>query len=258
MDLTVPGYYKLREYLRRWHALRPVLAQTRDLVLGGPLRPAVIAYHRAVTRPTPIKTNTMPYVEPFSIEDAVSSLNEHGFAAGVSVTQNCVDKLLECYETNLVQSYDSPHRDHEFITQLACNERLVTVARQYLRAEPIFLESRLHSYNPGESNNPAYFHYDVADALSITFFVFLTDVDDEQAVTHKVVGGTHKTKTLKELWTHRLEDSEAYARYPDRVQTVMGKRGTAWFEDPVVFHKHGYVGKLRKTFSLQYSLHRER
>jgi len=235
-----------------------VLAQARDLVLGGPLRPAIIAYHRAVTRPKPIKTNTLPYVEPFSIEDAVRSLNENGFAAGVRVTQNCVDKLLECYETNLVQSYDSPHRNHDFITQLAGNERLVTVARQYLRAEPIFLESRLHCYNPGESNSPSYFHYDVADALSVTFFVFLTDVDDEQAVPHKVVGGTHKSKTLKELWTHRLEDSEAYTRYPDRVQTVMGKRGTAWFEDPVVFHKHGYVGKVRKTFSLQYSLHRER
>jgi hypothetical protein len=105
--------------LRRWQALRPVLAQARDLVLGGPLRPAIIAYHRAVTRAKPIKTNTLPHVEPFSIEDAVRSLNENGFAAGVRVTPNCVDKLLECSETNLVQSYDSPHRDHDFITQLA-------------------------------------------------------------------------------------------------------------------------------------------
>jgi hypothetical protein len=72
------------------------------------------------------------------------------------------------------------------------------------------------------------------------------------------VAGTHKTKTLKELWTHRLENSEAHARYPNRVHTIMGKRGTAWFEDPIAFHKHGYVGKLRKTFSLQYSLHRQR
>jgi hypothetical protein len=258
MELTVPGYYKLRQYLRRSQALRPLLAQARHLVLAGPLRPAIIAYHRAVARATPIKTNTLPYVEPFSIEDAVQSLNESGFAAGVRVTSDCVDKLLKCYETNLVQSYDSPHLDHEFITELAHNERLVTVARRYLGAEPIFLESRLHCYNPDGSNSPRYFHYDVADAMSVTFFVFLSDVEDEQAVTHQVVGGTHKAKTFQELWTHRLEDSRAYARYPDGVHTIMGKRGTAWFEDPVTFHKHGYVGKVRKTFSLQYSLHRQR
>jgi hypothetical protein len=97
----------------------------------------------------------------------------------------------------------------------------------------------------------------VADALSVTFFVFLSDVDDEQAVTHQLVSGTHRAKTLQELWTHRLEDSQAHARYPGPVHTIMGKHGTAWFEDPVVFHKHGYVGKLRKTFSWQYSLHRQ-
>ena len=258
MHLTVPGYYRLRGYLRRQQALRPLLAQVRHLVLAGPLKPALVAYHRAVTRSTPIKTNTLPYVEPFSIEHAVGSLHENGFAAGVRVTPACVDKLLECYETNLVQSYNDPHQDHDFITQLAHNERLVTVARLYLRAEPIFLESRLHWYKPGVSNNPGYFHYDVGDALTVSFFVFLTDVEDEQAVTHKVVAGTHRTKTLQELWTHRLEDSQAYARDPDRVHTIMGKRGTAWFEDTLAFHKHGYVGKFRKAFSVQYALHRQR
>jgi hypothetical protein len=258
MQLTLPGYYKLRGYLRRRQTLRPLLAQARHLVLAGPLRPAIIAYHRCVTRPTPIKTNSLPHVEPFSIENAARSLCENGFAAGVRVTPACVEKLLECYETNPVQSYIDPHRDHDFITQLAHNERLVTVARRYLRAEPILLESRLHWYEPGTSKNPTYFHYDVGDALSVTFFVFLSDVEDEHAVTHQVVAGTHKAKTFRELWTHRLEDSHAYARYPDRVHTIMGKRGTAWFEDPLAFHKHGYVGKFRKAFSLQYSLHRER
>jgi hypothetical protein len=257
MHLTVPGYYELREYLRRRQALRPLLAQARHLVLAGPLRRAIVAYHRCVTRPTPIKTNTLPYVEPFSIEDATRSLYENGFAAGVRVTPTCVDKLLECYETNPAQSYNNPHQDHDFITQLAYNERLVAVARRYLGSEPILLESRLHRYKPGAANNPTYFHYDVGDALSVTFFVFLSDVDDEQAVTHQVVAGTHRAKTLQELWTHRLEDSQAYARYPDRVHTIMGKRGTAWFEDPLAFHKHGYVGKFRKAFSLQYSLHRQ-
>jgi hypothetical protein len=33
----------------------------------------------------------------------------------------------------------------------------------------------------------------------------------------------------------------------------MGKRGTAWFEDPAYF-MHGYMGKSEKL-SLQYSLH---
>lgn len=257
MHLTVPGYYRLRGYLRQRQALRPLLAQARHLMLAGPLRPAIVAYHRAVTRPQPMNTNTLPYVEPFSIEQAVQSLYKNGFAPGIRVTPTCVDRLLECYATNPVQSYNNPHHDHDFITQLAYNEYLVTVARLYLKAEPIFLESRLHWYQPGVSNNPGYFHFDVGDALSLTFFVFLTDVDDEQAVTHQVVAGTHRTKTLQELWTRRLEDGQAHARYPDRVHTIMGKRGTAWFEDTLVFHKHGYVGKFRKAFSLQYALHRQ-
>ena len=255
---SIPGYYKVRAHLRRHKALRPLLAQTRNLLLAGPFRPALIAYYRAVTRSTPIQTNILPYVEPFSIEQAGRLLDEHGFASGMRVTPTCVDKLLECYATNPVQSYENPHHDHDFITQLVYNDRLVTVARLYLKAEPIFLGSRLHCYIPGTSNNPAYFHFDVGDMLSLTFFVFLTDVDDEQAVTHQVVAGTHKTKTLNELWTHRLDDDKAYARYPGCVHTIMGKRGTAWFEDTQAFHKHGYVGKLRKAFSVQYSLHRQR
>jgi hypothetical protein len=258
MQLTLPGYYKLRGYLRQQQNLRPLFAQARHLVLAGPLRPAIVAYHRCVTRTRPIRTNALPYVEPFSIEHAARSLSVNGFAAGVRVTAACVDKLLECYETNPVQSYNNPHLDHDFITQLAHNERLVTVARRYLRAEPIFLESRLHSYKPGVFKNPAYFHYDVGDALSVTFFIFLSDVEDEQAGTHLVVAGTHKAKTFRELWTHRLECSQAYIRYPNRVHTIMGKRGTAWFEDPHTFHKHGQVGTFRKAFSLQYSLHRQR
>jgi hypothetical protein len=258
MPLTLPRYYRVRAHLRRQKAVRCLLAQARHLVLAGPLRPALVAYYRAVTRVTPIQTNTLPYVEPFSIKRAVRSLDAHGFAPGVHVTPECVDKLLACYETNPVQSYDNPHHDHDFITQLAYNDRLVTVARGYLRAEPIFLASRLHCYRPGTSNNPTYFHFDVGDALSLSFFVFLTDVDDEQAVTHQVVAGTHKTKTLHELWTRRLDDEQAYARYPGHVHTIMGKRGTAWFEDTLAFHKHGSVGKFRRAFSVQYSLHRQR
>ena len=258
MPLTIPGYYKVRAHLRRQKALRLLLAQARHLLLAGPLRPALVAYYRAITRSTPIQTNTLPYVEPFSIEQAVRSINEHGFASGVQVTPAGVDKLLECYATNPVQSYTNPHYDHDFITQLACNDRLVAVARQYLGAEPILLETRLHCYTPGASNNPTYFHFDVGDTLSLSFFVFLTDVEDEQAVTHQVVAGTHKTKTLHELWTRRLDDDKAPVRYPGCVHTITGKRGTAWFEDTQTFHKHGYVGKLRKAFSVQYSLRRQR
>lgn len=257
MNWTLPGYYSIRRYLRRQAALRPLLAQTRNLILAGPLRPALIAYHRAVARSTPIKTNTLPYVEPFPVEQAKRALDEHGFTVGVSVPVTCVDKLLECYATNPVQNYLNPHHDYSFITQLVSNERLVTVARMYLGAEPVLLETRLHWYKPGTSGNPTYFHYDVGDALSVSWFVFLTDVDDEQSVTHQVVAGTHRTKTLKELWTRRLDYNQACARYPGRVHTIMGQRGTAWFEDPLVWHKHGYVGKFRKAFSVQYALHRQ-
>jgi hypothetical protein len=243
--------------LRRQAVLQPLLAQTRNLVLAGPLRPALVAYRRAIARPTPIPTNTLPYIEPFPLEQTMRALDEHGFVAGVSVIPTCVDKLLECYATNPVQNYLNPHHDHDFITQLVYNERLVTVARMYLGAEPVLLETRLHWYKPGASGNPTHFHFDVGDALSISFFVFLTDVDDEQSVTHQVVAGTHRTKTLQELWTRRLEDHQAHARYPGRVHTIMGKRGTAWFEDTLAFHKHGYVGKFRKAFSVQYSIHRQ-
>src|SRR5688500_20177047 len=99
------------------------------------------------------------------------------------------------------------------------------VARQYLRAEPIFLESRLHWYKPGASNNPPHFHYDVGDALSVSFFVFLSDVDDEQAVPHQVVAGTHRAKTLQELWTHRLEDSRSEERRVGKACRCRGSPG---------------------------------
>jgi hypothetical protein len=260
MQVITPTYYRLRGFLRRQEALGPIkpfLARSRNLVLAGPLRSNIVAYHRAVTRNKPMPTNTLPWVEPFDTARAAHELHANGFAAGMRVTDECVERLLKCYETKPVQSYNNPHRDHPFILEIARNERLVEVARQYLQAEPIFLESRLHSYTPGKSHNPPCFHYDAGDAASVTFFVFLTDVDDEMSVTHQVVAGTHRGKTFKELWTRELPDEVAPVRYPGRVHTIMGPRGTAWFEDTMTFHKHGYVGRLRKCLSLLYVLRRQ-
>jgi hypothetical protein len=257
---TTSAYYRLRSFVRHQEAfkpLKPIIGKSRNVILAGPLRPSIVAYHRAISRTKPMPTNALPWVEPFDTARAARGLHENGFATGMRVTGECVDRLLECYETKPVQSYDNPHRDHPFILELAQNERLVETARQYLQAEPIFLESRLHCYTPGKSNNPPCFHYDAGDAATVTFFVFLTDVEDEMSVTHQVVAGTHKGKTLKELWTRELPDEVAAARYPGRVHTVMGPRGTAWFEDTMTFHKHGYVGKVRKCLSLLYVLHRQ-
>lgn len=256
MRIALPRYYDIRRYLRSQRALHPLLGRTRNLILAGPLRPALVAYYRTTSRVRPMETNALPYVEPFSLEQAARSLEDDGFAVGMRVTDECVDKLLECYETNQVQSYVNPHLDHEFIRQLVANEQLVSVARSYLRAEPVLLETRLHWYRPGLSDNPTTYHYDVGDVISVTFFVFLTDVDDEHSVTHKVVAGTHRRKSMKELWTRSLREDLAEIRYPGRVHTITGKRGTAWFEDTQAFHKHGYVGKFRKAFSAQYAIHR--
>jgi hypothetical protein len=249
----VSAYHRARQCLRRRSAFRPALTRVRHLLLAGPLAPALVGYHRTVSRAPPIETNNLPHLEPFSIDQAVTSLRVSGFAAGVRVTPACVEQLLACYDSNPLARYDRPHADHRLIREIAHHESLVAVARSYLGAMPIFLNSRLFEYAAGLAP-PDCFHFDVDDVLSLTFFVFLSEVNDERGGSHEVVAGTHRTKSVGEIWTRRLDATDARARYANRIHRLVGAPGTAWFEDTRAYHRRGRVELPRRALSLQYSL----
>lgn len=248
---------QLKRRLQGHKSLRLALSRARRMILVGPIRPIIVGYYRKTSRPKPIKTAPFVDLGEFSHEDAVNGLRDNGIATGAMMSESSVDQLLECYASNPVSNYTNPHADHELVREIAADDRLIAVARDYLGAEPILLSSMFHTYDPATSSDADYYHFDVGDAMTMTFFVFLTDVDEEKGVTHELIRGTHRSKTIRELWDCTITDVDAESKYPGQVEIVAGKRGTAWFEDVIAFHKHGHVGQCRKMLSLQYSLHRQ-
>jgi len=195
-----------------------------------------------MSRARGIDTNDASHVEPFPVDDVVASLRRDGVAAGLRLSPATVDQLLNGGSTE------------RLIRDIAHSQRLVAVAQAYLGAPPIVLTSRVFENDAGLAASPS-FHFDVDDVLSLTFFVFLSDVDVESG-SHQVIAGTHVPKSLRQIWSRQLEEADVRRRFAGRVRCIAGPRGTAWFEDTKAYHRRGRVGRPRKVLSLHYSLRR--
>jgi len=99
------------------------------------------------------------------------------------------------------------------------------------------------------------FHFDVSDFRSLVLFVFLNDVDNEGG-PHCVIEGTHKNKTLSEIFGRQLDPKEAQRRFGDRAGLVTGPRGTAFFEDETAWHRRLSSNRPRLILNINYVMAR--
>jgi hypothetical protein len=100
------------------------------------------------------------------------------------------------------------------------------------------------------------FHYDILDFKSLTLFIYLTDITSESGA-HVIIEGTHKNKTVKELMKITLDDEVAQKKFGGRIRVILGKKGTAFFEETSTYHKVEACKTRRLILSIDYVLQRK-
>jgi hypothetical protein len=232
----------------------------RMIAITGPWHPLVLAFCRRYAnnpRIPPASPSPPLELDPPGI---AARLERDGWANGFRLPVAQVERILGFTEREPQQRYDDPHRHCDALRQVACDPKVLEVARRYLGAEPILFGSVI--WRSRGVKEPALcrdhifrFHFDVADVKSLVLFVYLSDVD-EQSGPHVVISGTHRHKPLWETARLYLDERTARDRFPGRIQVVTGGRGTAFFEEQTTYHKQAIPHKPRLMLAITYTLWR--
>ena len=100
-------------------------------------------------------------------------------------------------------------------------------------------------------NQTVFFHYDPGDFRALSFFFYLSPVDEESGA-HVLVPGTHGAKRMSQMFTSlSFSDDEIEEQYPEtRPVTICGNPGDGFAEDGFCFHK-ALCPKSRHRYMLQ-------
>ncbi|MGH7875388.1 MAG: hypothetical protein ACREQO_24610 [Candidatus Binatia bacterium] len=206
------------------------------------------------------------------VDKIANTIEDASYAHVGNLPKELVSQILNYCDVNKRISYWNPHYDCEAIRHIARNVDIVEIARKYLGTEPILWLTRLvwslpHAddaldlqssvHKEPEVYNPQGFHYDVNDFRSLTFFVYLTDVDDLDSGAHVVIEGTHQDKSIKEIKNRHLDENVAYKIYGDRIRPILGKKGTVFAEESSAYHKVAACRKRRLIMMVYYVLARQ-
>jgi hypothetical protein len=149
------------------------------------------------------------------------------------------------------------------VLDIATDPRLVDLAAAYLRCKPVFTGARaywsLSDPNADEkdfSHAAQRFHFDAEWPAFLKFFVYLTDVGEENGPL-SVVAGTHRSKPI---WRDgRIDEVELLDQHDlrDQERRMTGPAGTLIIADTAAFHRGVPVaGAPRLLMSFDYALTR--
>lgn len=264
------SYYHLRTLLHKSRGLLRFAQTVRGWWILGPLRPFAVHYYQRRGGNQPLRTDRHDLFPALDPERVVHSLREKGYANGWRIPDECVTQIAQYAQETKYLKYWNPHRECDAIDRIAHNEKLVEVARRYLGAEPILWLTQLKwSFGPdaaeerrgllASDNEPIQydsdaFHYDTLDFKSLTVFIYLTDVD-ATCGPHVVIENTQH-KSFAEICRIILSDEAARQKIGDRIQTILGKKGTMLFEETSCFHKASRCHNKRLMLSIDYVLQR--
>lgn len=140
--------------------------------------------------------------------------------------------------------YDQSALVHPAIKKLERDPKLREIATQYLKAEPVHLESKLwwnfalDSTLYERRRAAQRFHYDVNNSRCLKFLFYLTDVDLCSS-PHVCIQGSHVKKRLvhrlfkKECSSQEITDYYGY----ENIIPICGKAGFGFVEDGRCFYK---------------------
>lgn len=210
---------------------------------------------------------------PFSIREAVETLERDGVYAKLRLREQTLDELktysgtATCsgdgnreypfkiswrgiaeaqFQTRfLVARYLNVQRSCAALNRLLEDPALWTIARGYLRCEPSIVAARMWWSFAGpatadrQTENGQTFHFDIDGYRSVAFFFYLTEVNQHSG-PHICVRGSHKRKSLLHLLSlHKSRrDEEIETAYPDKdILMLCGEEGEGFAEDTFCFHK---------------------
>lgn len=254
---------RLRDALDRDRRMLNAVRKLRYALVQGPWQPLVVRWHQAFSRNPRFATAAETMLPPFDVDGVVRRLERDAYSAGFVVPGPVVDDIVAYVRKRGARWIENPHKSCFAVERLSQDPAIVEVARGYLGAEPILLESRSYWTLPTPDErgrvfgaaDGGMFHYDVADVRSLSVFIYLTDVD-EDSCPHVVIRGTQARRTPRQIFTRMLDDATAERRFGGRIHTILGPRGTGWFEDIATYHKQRNGTKPRLLLSLLYSLGR--
>jgi hypothetical protein len=246
-----------RSWLWAFRKMRYVLVQ-------GPWQPLVIRYHQLTSHNPPLACGNETLFPALDVDGTAARLRRDAYSPGFQVPQEMVDETVAYVRTTGARWIDDPHAACPAIERIARDPAIVAVARDYLRAEPVLLETRMYWTLPFPDEHGrvfhtadgGMFHYDVADVKSMTVFLYLTDVDADCG-PHVVIKRTQARRTPNQILRRMLDDATAQRLHGERIVTILGPRGTGWFEDITTYHKQAHGTKVRLLLSMTYSLHRK-
>jgi hypothetical protein len=265
-------YFGLRFYVHQNRWLLRRLQSLRAYLILGPLRKPMVLFYRKYRTNEPLETEVSDVFSNVDVDLVANRVEELGYSHVGVLPQELVGKLLDYCEVEKRASYWNPHIGCDAIRSIARNFEIVEIARRYLGAEPIFWLTRLRwsfpSYDDTADMQPSLhqepieydphgFHYDANDFKSITFFVYLTDVDDLDSGAHVVIEGTHKNKALSEIRKKVIDDKFAYKKYNERIKVILGEKGTVFAEESSAYHKVAACKKPRLILMIYYVLARK-
>lgn len=276
VDNNHPGfrarcYFALRFYLHKMRWLHRLIQRLRAYIVVGPLRQSMVRYYQKFGHNELLKTEMHSIFPEADTEHIVHRLKEMGYAHVGNVPEEYVTQILDYCALYKQTRYWNPHTNCVAVDHICRNATLVEIARQYLGAEPILWLTQLRWSFPLSDNRAGFypttyrdpseyylhkFHYDFLDFKSLTLFIYLTDIDSD-AGAHIVVEGTHNHKSFKDLNNIYLTEEVAEKRFGDRIKVVLGKRGTAFFEETSAYHRVGFCQSRRLILSIDYVLQRK-
>ncbi len=193
------------------------------------------------------------------------TLERAGLAICGTLPEDHVNRVAELCGPVRHFAVDNPHEKWDVVKQIAYDPKFQDIARNYFGAEPIVRASSVWWSVPGSKaqdgltpkGHISTFHFDVPDCKSLILFVYLTDVPDQEHGAHMVIEGTHKRKTFADLMKVYLDDDVAERKYGNRIKTVLGRKGTFFFEEQTAYHRGAEAEKPRLMLGITYTLCRK-
>jgi hypothetical protein len=227
------------------------------------------------------------------VDRVAEKLDRHGVYRGLHLPAEIVDRMVAfadrtpCFG-NFDRDLSFRHHEHHqaqidagrpilvghYLDRLtACPEAaaiqadpvLRSIARRYLRADPVVISCRMWWSFPASGYGEAdlkrasqdRFHFDLNDWRSLKFFFYLTEVDSESGA-HVYVRGSHRKRRLSHQFSPFVGKSHAdiigfYGE--NRLMQICGRAGFGFAEDPFGFHMGTVATKRpRLMFEVEYGV----
>ena len=254
------GLSTFRRVVGKNKRMTVALRATRALVHFGPWRHLARGTIR-LARP-PLRADLshsatfFPDIDP---SDVVTKLKVDAMCHAGMVSSDAVARIRAVTDDLPRGEYALFNEHCEPVRELVEDQRVLTVARRYFGAEPVLLECTVVVQDAeGELRRVSAqrrFHFDYAGWQSLNLFVYLTDVPADSGA-HQIAIGTHRGKRLRDLVRPAIDDDEAFERFGDRIQTIAGAAGSAFFENTEAFHRRLEVKSRRVMLNALFASHR--